>query len=65
MKKYDVRLFKELPLYIKIQVIEDGTVIYSPNELDLFEHFFFYRKIWADQVHRQKLTKDELLNLFE
>lgn len=65
LKKYDVRLFKELPLYIKIQVIEDGMVIYSPNELDLFEYFYLYRKIWADQEHRQKLTKEELLHLFE
>ena len=62
-KKYDVRTFLELPLYIKIQVIEDGVLIYSPNKLDLYEYFFIYRKIWADQKHRQKMTKEELLSL--
>lgn len=64
-KKYDVRIFKELPIYIKIQVIEEGIVTYSPNKLDLFEYFYFYRKIWADQKHRQELTKEELLHLME
>jgi len=62
-KKYDIRTFSELPLYIKIQVIEDGVLIYSPNKLDLYEYFYFYRKLWADQKHRQKITKEELLSL--
>ena len=62
LKKYDVRLFSELPLYIKIQIIEKGIVIYSPNELDLYEYFYIYRKLWADQAHRQKITKEELLS---
>jgi len=62
LKKYDVRLFSELPLYIKIQIIEKGIVIFSPDELDLYEFFYIYRKLWADQEHRQKITKEELLS---
>ena len=62
-KKYDVRIFSELPLFIKIRIIEDGVLIYSPSKYDLYEFFYFYRKIWADQKHRQKMSKIELLSL--
>ncbi len=64
-KKYDIKFFTELPLYIQIQIIENGIVVYSPDELDLFEYFYPFRKLWADQIHRQELTKEELLNLLE
>ena len=60
-KKYDVRIFKELPLYIKIHIIEDGLLVYSSNKLDLYEFFFIYRKLWDDQKHRQKISKEDLL----
>lgn len=63
LKKYDIRFFSELPLYIRINVIEDGILIYSPNELDLYEYFYTFRKLWADQKHRQIMTKDELISL--
>ncbi len=63
LKKYDVRIFAELPHYIKIQVIENGILIHSPNRYDLYEYFYFYWKLWADQKHRQKITKEELLSM--
>ncbi|MHA1490514.1 MAG: nucleotidyltransferase domain-containing protein [Promethearchaeota archaeon] len=63
LKKYDVRIFAELPLYIKIQVIEKGKLIFSPNKYDLYEYFYFYRKLWDDQKHRQEITKEELLSM--
>ncbi|MGV9171081.1 MAG: nucleotidyltransferase family protein [Promethearchaeia archaeon] len=63
LKKYDVRLFQEVPLYIKIRIIQDGILIYSPNKFDLYEYFYFYRKLWNDQKHRQTLSKEELLSL--
>jgi len=62
-KKYDIRVFKELPLYIKIQVIKKGVLIYSSNKLDLYEYFYIYRKLWDDQKHRQVISKEELLQL--
>ncbi len=64
-KKYDVRVFQELPLYIKIHVIENGKVIYSVNELDLYEHFYIYRKLWNDQKHRQEVSREELISFFD
>ncbi len=63
IKKYDVRLFSELPLYIKIQIIEKGILIYSPDNLELYEYFYPYRKLWADQKHRQDISKEELLSI--
>ena len=60
-KKYDIRIFNELPLYIKIHIIEDGLLIYSSNKLDLYEFFYIYRKLWDDQKHRQKISKEDLL----
>lgn len=62
-KNYDVRIFSELPLHIKIGIIENGILIYSPDKYDLYEYFYFYRKLWADQKHRQHMSKEELLSL--
>ncbi|MCJ7649611.1 MAG: nucleotidyltransferase domain-containing protein [Candidatus Lokiarchaeota archaeon] len=62
-KKYDIRVFNELPLYIKIHVIQTGILIYSSNKLDLYEYFYIYRKLWDDQKHRQEISKEELLQL--
>ena len=61
--KYDIRIFNELPLYIKIHIIEDGLLIYSYNKLDLYEFFYIYRKLWDDQKHRQEISKEELLSI--
>lgn len=61
-KKYDIRLFQELPLYIKIRIIHNGILIYSPDKYDLYEYFYFYRKLWNDQKHRQTLSKDDLIS---
>ena len=60
---YDVRIFQTLPLYIKIQIIEKGILIYSPDKYNLYEYLFLYRKLWNDQKHRQQLSKEELLLL--
>ena len=62
-KKYDIRIFSELPLHIKIEIIENGILIYSPNKYDLYEYFYFYRKLWADQKHRPYMSKEEFLLL--
>lgn len=64
-KRYDIKFFTELPLYIQIQVIENGILIYSPNELELYEYFYFFRKLWAHQKHRQELTREGLFSLLD
>ena len=47
--KYDVRLFEELPLYIKMEIIKNHQIILSRNIPELYYHFYHFRKIWNDQ----------------
>lgn len=47
--KYDVRIFEELPLYIKIEIINTHKVIFSENIQELYYYFYHFRKIWNDQ----------------
>ncbi len=49
---YDIRFFEELPLYMQGQVIEDGEVVFSPDEGELYEYFYPFRKEWNDQKNR-------------
>jgi hypothetical protein len=64
-KNYDVRIFEDLPLYIKIQIIEDNEIIFTKDVYELYEYFYFFRKLWEDQAHRQKLTREELAEMLE
>ncbi len=62
--RYDVRVFELMPLYLKAEVIEKGEVVYTKNIFKLYEYFYYFRKIWDDQKRRQKLSKNEVLQLF-
>ncbi len=63
-KKYDVYVFEELPLYLKMEVIKTHTIVFGdPRELG--EYFYLFRKLWEDQKHRQKLTKEEMLKILD
>ena len=61
-KKYDVHVFEELPLYMRISIIEKHLVVFG-NKFSLGEYFYVFRKIWNDQKHRQKLTKREMMEI--
>ena len=62
--RYDVRVFELMPLYLKAEVVEKGEIIYTKNIFKLYEYFYYFRKIWDDQKRRQKLSKNEVLQLF-
>lgn len=62
-KKYDVRFFEELPLYIQIQIIRQHEVIYVRDMLDLYEYFYQFRRLWDDQAARQQVTKEEMAGM--
>ncbi|MBL7117356.1 MAG: nucleotidyltransferase domain-containing protein [Candidatus Syntrophoarchaeum sp.] len=64
-KRYDIWLFEELPLYMKVQVIENHKVVFCRDLPSLYEYFYFYRKVWGDQKHRQELDKEELMEILE
>ena len=64
-KRYDVWQFEELPLYIKMEIINNHEVIYCRDLPELYEYFYFLRKLWKDQKHRQELSKEELIIFIE
>ena len=60
-KKYDVHTFHELPLHIKIEIIRHHEEIFVKNRPALHEYFYFYRKLWNGQKHRNEISKEEIL----
>lgn len=48
--RYDVRIFEELPLYIKMSVINNHKIIFSKNPQELDLYFYFFRKLWEGQA---------------
>ncbi|MFH0836821.1 MAG: nucleotidyltransferase domain-containing protein [Candidatus Aenigmatarchaeota archaeon] len=63
-KKYDVHVFEEFPLYIKAEIIENHRLIIGDKH-KLNEYFYKTRKIWDSQKHRQKLTKEDMMDLLK
>jgi hypothetical protein len=59
-KKYDVWLFEELPLYMKMEVIEKHEVVFCRDILELYEYFYQFRKLWKDQKRRNEVTREDL-----
>ncbi len=51
-KNYDVRIFEELPLYLKMEVIDNHRIIFG-NKDSMYEYFYSVRKLWKDQKRRQ------------
>lgn len=64
-KKYDVRFFEELPLYIQINVIKSNRIIYSKDIYELYEYFYYFRKLWEDQAMRQTVTAAEMAEILD
>lgn len=64
-KKYDVRIFEELPLYMQIQIIQNHDVVYTKDIYEMHEYFYHFRKLWEDQASRQHMTKKELAAMME
>ncbi len=62
-KKYDIRIFEELPLYIQIQIVQKNEIIYAKDIYELYEYFYNFRKLWEVQADRQKVTGEELAEM--
>ena len=63
-ENYDIKIFEDMPLFLKMEVIKNHKIVYAKNVYQLYEYFYKFRKIWKDQEHRQKLTKDDIRILF-
>ncbi len=59
-KSYDVHIFEELPLYMKISVIKNHEIVHSRDKYEMYEYLYRYRKIWRDQEKRNTMTRKEL-----
>ncbi len=49
-ERYDIKIFEFMPLYMKAEIIENGKVIYAKSLQELYEYFYFYRKLWQGQA---------------
>jgi len=63
-ERYDVRVFELMPLYLKMEVVEQGVVVHARDIYELYEYFYTFRKSWDDQKQRQMLTNEEAFGLF-
>lgn len=62
--RYDLRIFELMPLYLQIEVIERGEVLFARDLYELYEYFYPFRRLWDDQKRRQTLTEEEARALF-
>lgn len=60
-KKYDVHVFEELPLYLQMEIIKNHRIMFTKDKYELYEYFYFYRKLWKDQAHRNTPSKKEIM----
>lgn len=58
---YDIRIFELLPLYIKMEIINNHQVLFGAS-LEISEYFYQYRKIWKDMEHRIRSNQFESIN---
>lgn len=59
--KYDIKIFELLPLYLKIEIIDNYKVLFG-NPLDISEYFYQYRSIWKDMKHRVVANRFKNIN---
>ncbi|MCA1814537.1 MAG: nucleotidyltransferase domain-containing protein [Halobacteriales archaeon] len=60
---YDVKAFEELPLYLKAEVLEHGVLVHARDEPRLSEYLRTWRKIWADQAHRNQPNAEDMARI--
>ena len=63
-KKYDIHVFEALPLFLKASVFKNYIVVLG-DAPEIGEYFYFYRKLWKDQEHRQRLSDEEVKKLLQ
>ena len=64
-KYYDISVFEELPLYIKIAIIEKHVILFSRDVNELYEYFYLFRKLWRDQYYRNRMSHEDILMVIE
>ncbi len=63
--RFDIRVFEELPLHLKADVIERGVLILSRDAPALYEYLRPARREWEDQAHRNRMRPEEVALMME
>ncbi len=48
-KKYDIKIFENLPLGLKGEIIENHIIVWAKDKYELSYYFYKFRKMWKDQ----------------
>jgi predicted nucleotidyltransferase len=59
-QRYDIWLFEELPLYMKVEIIKSHKVLWCKDIDRLYNYFADFMKIWRDQEVRIRTYAKEL-----
>ncbi len=62
--KYDIKIFENLPLYVKIDIIENYKIIFG-DEPSLSYYLYGFRKNWEDMRHRIMINRFHSLSEME
>lgn len=62
-KKYDVYCFEELPLYLRFEIIHNHKIIWTEDKGNLYEYFYYFRKLEQDQQYRMKVSSREIAEM--
>jgi predicted nucleotidyltransferase len=54
--KYDIKIFEDLPLYLKMEIIENYIIIYG-DEPTISYYFYHFRRNWGDMKYRIKSNR--------
>lgn len=49
-EKYDIKIFENMPLSLKIEVIKKSKILSCKNNQELEEYFYFINKLWKDNA---------------
>lgn len=63
--RYDIKVFEELPLFLKGAVLDEGVLLLSRDRVGLSEYLWHWRKLWSDQRHRVRLRPEEEARLWQ
>lgn len=59
-EELDVKIFEDLPLYLKGEVLDEGILIWAQDRQVLEDYLWRYRKLWRDARHRHDVSADEI-----
>lgn len=59
---YDIWLFEELPLYMKVEIIKNHKILWCRDNYKLYDYFAKIMRIWSDQEIRIRTYIKELLD---